>query len=193
MRRLLVLALLAAAPVQAATPTPDWPCVQPRQPHLSLGQVWTGPPPPKSAAETPEIAALAERVAQRRMPVEEATVEIDVFAQGKDAPTLALLMQAIFQRIDRQRSAILGGISRYGHKQVALAERVEARRARLTELEAADPPDFDAIDAEEEALDWDKRVFSERQQSLTHVCETPVILEQRLFALGRALGAHLPH
>lgn len=193
MRHLLILALLAAAPAQAATPTPDWPCVQPRQPHLSLGQVWTGPPPPQGAAETPEIATLAERIVQRRMPLEEATAALDAFAEGKDGDTLALLMQAIFRRIDAQRTAILGGIGRYGHKQVALAERVEARRARMAELEAADPPDFDALDAEEEALDWDTRVFSERQQSLTYVCETPVILEQRLFALGRALAAHLPH
>ena len=191
MRHLLILVMLAAVPARAATPTPDGPCVQPRQSHLSLGQVWTGPPPPEGAAETPEIAALAERVVQRRMPIEEATAAIDAFAQGKDAETLALLMQAIFHRIDMQRTAILGGISRYGHRQVALAERVEARRARMAELEAADPPDFDAIDAEEEALDWDMRVFSDRQQSLTYVCETPVILEQRLFALGRAVAAHL--
>ena len=187
-----LLALAMVAPAHAAAPTPDWPCVQGRQPHLSLGQVWTGPQPPEGAAETPEIAALAERLAPRRLPVEEAVAAIDAFATGKDPETLALLMQAIFDRIDTQRSAILDGISRYGHRQVALAERVEARRIRMAELEAADPPDFDAIDAEEEALDWDMRVFTDRQQSLTYVCETPVIMEQRLFALGRAIAAHLP-
>jgi len=188
----LILALGMAMPAQATTPTPDWPCIQGRQPHLSLGQVWTGPPPPENAAETPEIAALAERVAQRRTPIEEATAAIDAFAEGKDVETLATLMQAVFQRIDAQRTAVLGGISRYGHRQVALADRVKARRARMAELEAADPPDFDAIDAEEEALDWDMRVFTDRQQSLTYVCETPVIMEQRLFALGWAIAAHLP-
>lgn len=191
MRVLLILAALVALPAQGATPTPDWPCVQVLQPHLSLGQVWTGPPP-QTSAETPEIAALAERIVQRRMPIEEATAAIDAFAQGKDPETLAQLMQAVFQRIDTQRTAILGGISRYGHKQVALAQRVETRRERMAELEGAENPDFDAIDAEEEALDWDMRVFIDRQQSLTYVCETPVILEQRLFALGRAIAAHLP-
>ena len=191
LRVVLILAALAAVPAWAVTPTPDWPCVQARQPHLSLGQVWTGPPPAEGAREAPEIAALAERLAQRRMPLEEATAAIDAFAAGKDAGTLALLMQAVFLRIDAQRSAILDGISRYGHKQVALAQRVEARRARMAELEAAEPSDFDALDAEEEALDWDMRVFTDRQQSLAYVCETPVILEQRLFALGRAIGAHL--
>ncbi len=58
-------------------------------------------------------------------------------------------------------------------------------------MEAAEEPDFDAIDAEEEALDWDQRILTERQQSLTYVCETPVLLEQRAFALGRALSAHI--
>ena len=99
MRFLMLLAALAATPAYAFTPTPDWPCIQGRQPHLSLGQVWTGPPPPESAQETPEIAALADRVAQRRLPIEEATATLDAFAQGKDADTLATLMQAIFQRI----------------------------------------------------------------------------------------------
>ena len=75
---------------------------------------------------------------------------------------------------------------------IAQAAQVQARRARMATLEAADKPDFDAIDAEEKALDWDQRIFTERQQSLTYVCETPVILEQRLFALGRALAAGLP-
>lgn len=193
MRFLVLAAALATGlPAHAFTPTPDWPCVQPRQPHLSLGQVWTGPPPPEKAAEPPGIAALAERLAQRRMPLDEATAVIDAFAQGQDAETLAALMGAVFRRIDAQRSAIMDGISRYGHRQVGLADRIEARRARMAELQAADPPDFDAIDAEEEALDWDMRVFTDRRQSLTYVCETPVILEQRLFALGRAIGAHLP-
>ena len=31
----------------------------------------------------------------------------------------------------------------------------------------------------------------ERQQSLTYVCETPVILEQRAFALSRAIAGRL--
>ena len=113
MRHLLILAMLAAAPAQAATPTPDWPCVQPRQPHLSLGQVWTGPPPPETAAETPEIAALAERLAQRRMPIEEATTVLDAFAEGRDADTLALLCRAECARKDERRIQMHMGIARF--------------------------------------------------------------------------------
>jgi hypothetical protein len=35
-------------------------------------------------------------------------------------------------------------------------------------------------------------VFDERKQSLTYVCESPVILEKRAFAIARAIMRHLP-
>ena len=43
----------------------------------------------------------------------------------------------------------------------------------------------------EEKLLWDTRIFDEREQSLTYVCESPVLLEQRLFALAREIMAQL--
>jgi hypothetical protein len=62
----------------------------------------------------------------------------------------------------------------------------------LASATAAEPQDFDRIDALEEELDWSTRIFKDRQQSLTYVCETPVILEQRAFSLGRSIAALLP-
>ncbi|MDX5349614.1 MAG: hypothetical protein LPJ95_02780 [Paracoccaceae bacterium] len=195
MIRPLLALLLAAGPAFGAAGTdPDWPCIQRQQPHLSLAQVWSGPAPDEAAEalvrERP-IALLAERIEQRRMPLDEAEAAIADFAAEAEPAQLVALMLATFNRIERDRSALMAGISRYGRSQVALAERIEQRRARMEEMEAAETPDFDAIDAEEAALDWDKRIFTERQQQLTYVCETPVILEQRIFALGRAIQSHL--
>ena len=65
-------------------------------------------------------------------------------------------------------------------------------RHEFAALEAAEDKDFDRMDALEQELDWSTRIFQDRQQSLTYVCETPVILEQRAFALGRAVEALLP-
>ncbi|WP_017998993.1 hypothetical protein [Paracoccus sp. N5] len=191
----LAMALAAAGAAHAEGGTdPDWPCVQRKQPHLSLGQMWTGPEPDEAArslAETPEIAALADRLEQRRLPMEQAEAEIAEFSKGADNQKLTALMLAIFQRIEPDRSALISGIARYGHKQVDLAKRIQERRDRMESLQKAEQPDFDAIDAEEEKLDWDSRIFQDRHQSLTYVCETPVILEQRVFALARAIAAHL--
>lgn len=190
----LALALLAGPALGAAGTDPDWPCIQRLQPHLSMGQVWTGPLPDDAAqalVRDPQITRLAERLEQRRLPLEEAETEIADFAAKATPAQLVALMQATFDRIDRDRGALIGGIARYGRSQLALSQRIEARRDRMAALEAAEAPDFDAIDAEETALDWDQRIFTERQQSLTYVCETPVILEQRIFALGRAIAGHL--
>ena len=195
MKSIVAVALMLAGPAWAATGTdPEWPCIQRKQPHLSLGQIWTGPVPDDRITELardPRIDALAARLEQRRLPLEEAEAEIAEFAKGADDAQLTALMVAIFGKIEPDRTALIDGIAQYGRSQVALSRRIEDRRAAMAELEAAPDPDFDAIDAAEEALDWDQRIFTERQQSLTYVCETPVILEQRAFALGRAIAGHL--
>ena len=195
MKRIAFVLMIAAGPAWSATGSdPDWPCIQRKQPHLSLGQVWTGPMPDDRVADLardPQIDQLAARLEQRRLPLEEAEAAIADFAAQADDARLTALMVAIMGKIEPDRSALIDGIARYGRSQVDLARRIEERRVQMAELEAAVDPDFDAIDAAEEALDWDQRIFTERQQSLTYVCETPVILEQRAFALGRAIAAHL--
>ena len=42
-----------------------------------------------------------------------------------------------------------------------------------------------------EQLTWSLRVFDERQRSLRFVCEVPVLIEQRLFVLVRAIQTAL--
>ena len=192
MKHLIVSMLFWAGVAHAQSHAdPDWPCVQRKQPHLSLGQMWTGPAPDdavRELARTPEIAALADRLEQRRLPLPQAEAEIADYAKSADNQHLTALMLAIFDRVEPHRAALMDGIARYGRKQVDLAARIEGHRHEMARLEAIDSPDFDA---QEEQLDWDMRIFQDRQQALTYVCETPVILEQRVFALGRAIAAGL--
>lgn len=195
MKKFLIAASLIAltGPAWADKGTdPDWPCIQRKQPHLSLGQVWTGPVPgdaTQALTLQPEISGFADRLEQRRLPIADAEKEIAEFAAGAGNDQLTALMVAVFTRLDHHRGALIEGIGRYGHKQVELAKSIEDRRTRMAEMEKAETPDFDAIDAQEEALDWETRIFTDRQQALTYVCETPVILEQRAFALGRIISA----
>lgn len=192
---LAALVLLAGPAPAAGPPDPDWPCVQRRMPHLSLGQLWSGPAPDAAAlaaAETPEVLALARHIALRRTTMEEAEARIAEFARGREAPALTALAQATFAQIERQRSTVMAGITRYAHRQEALDRDIKEKRDAFARLEAADPPDFDRIDALEREIDWATRIFRDRQQSLNYVCETPVILEQRAFALLRLIAARLP-
>lgn len=197
MIRAALLALLAAGPALAEgpVPDPDWPCIQRRQPQLSIGQVWSGPPPDAATAElaeTGEVQQLARVIVLRRTPMAEATAMIDAFAATHDSAALVALFVAAFDHVQQQRNRVMGGITRYAHKQEALDRSIEEQRQAFAVLSAAEPPDFDAIDKAEADIDWSTRIFQDRQQSLTYVCEVPVILEQRIFALGRAIAAHLP-
>lgn len=193
MKRVLAVLVVLAGAVEAQE-DPSWPCIQRKQPHLSVGQVWSGPPVDDAVtalAQRADIAALALVLEQRRLSLEEAEVQIAAFASEADAAELTALFLATFDRIDAYRSQIITGIARYAEKQIALTAQIEARRVEMARLEAEAEPDFDKIDAEEEMLDWDTRIFTDRQQQLTYVCETPVILEQRAFALAKAIAGHL--
>jgi len=196
MIRAALLSLLVAGPAFAAgPPDPDWPCIQRRQPTLSLAQVWAGPLPDEATealAETPEVQAVARTIALRRTPMEEAEARIAGFAETHDPAALTALMVATLEHVNLARDRVMAGITSYAHKQAALDGRIDATRHELAAATAAEPQDFDRIDALEEELDWSTRIFQDRQQSLTYVCETPVILEQRAFALGRSITALLP-
>lgn len=201
MTRLALMLALAVWPGLSGTafaagpPDPDWPCIQRRQPSLSLAQIWQGPPADEAIealAKSADIQAVARAIALRRTSMEQAEALIAAYAAGKDAPALTALMVATLGHINHARDGVMSGITRYAHKQEALDGEIEDLRRQFTELNAAEPRDFDRIDAAEAQIDWSTRIFQDRQQSLTYVCETPVILEQRAFAIGRAVAARLP-
>lgn len=182
---------------------PDWPCIQRKVPHLSVGQMWSGPPIDEAALtgwrKLPAVSRLAPALAIRRTSLEEAEALIADFADAQadgeggqsKAERLTALFAGTFALINDKRSTIIAGIARYAHKQEDLAAKIEAKRDALSELKAAAEPDLDKIEELQDGLDWDTRIYRDRAQSLTYVCETPVILERRAFSLAHAIMAHL--
>lgn len=192
-QKALATVLLLAQPVQAAGPVdPDWPCIQRRQPALSVAQIWPGPPIPPEAealAEDPAIRALGLEIALRRTGMEKAKALIADFAASRPIADQQALFLATFTQLQSSRARVMSGITRYAHKQASLDGQINAQRRSFEALMAKEPKDFDAIDKLEAEIDWSTRIFLDRQQSLTYVCETPVILEQRAFALARLFAA----
>ena len=205
--RFALLALMAgllAAPAGAADfSDPTWPCVQRKVPHLSWGMMWTGRPLDDTLGDwrdDAQVAALAPRIAVRRTSMEEVRRRVAEFADGLGGEEearrrLALLFAGAFELIDDARAEIISGIARYAEKQQGLADRIDARRIELAELQEVADPSFDQMDRMEALSDtvaWDTRIFDERKQSLTYVCESPVILEKRAFSVARTIMDHLP-
>ncbi|PUB19440.1 hypothetical protein [Yoonia sediminilitoris] len=191
------LALLVGAPVAAATfDDPTWPCVQRKVENLSAGLMWPQPIPDGNlpdAIRTPAIQ-LAETMALRRVPLEDVETAVAAFVADNAGVTdadLGHIFQAAFDRLNQSRSKLINGISRYSLTQIDLAARIESARIEMDQIMAQEDPDFDRVDALEEQLDWDQRIYRDRAQSLTYVCETPVLLEKRAYAVAQVLSQHL--
>jgi hypothetical protein len=167
----------------------DWPCIQPRVAQIGIAQMWSGPAL-ESAGDwhaDPEIAQLVPVLAARRMPVEQAGATIAAFAAtvgpGKNQ-RLTLLFAGLFDDMNASRARMIAGIEGYARRQRELAQRINDTRTELTARSGM--PDQTWSDIEQK-LAWDTRIYDERAQSITYVCETPVRIEQRLFGLARII------
>lgn len=190
----LALAALAPALARAADQSdPDWPCVQRKVPSLSVGQMWPGAPAQGDWRDDPEIVRLAGVMAARRTSLDEVKALAETYAAqlepGARAGRMALLFAAVLDRIDAERHEVMGGISRYAHKQIGLSDTAKEAEAALGKLRDDPDADPDKVEEAQDQLNWTIRLYRERAQSLTYVCETPTLLEQRAFAVARLLAA----
>lgn len=177
---------------------PSWPCIQRKVPSISAGMVWAGPPLDEVGNDwrnDPTVAALASKIASRRTSIEEAKTAIEQFAKeagDERSRKLTMLFAGVLDIINHDRASIIAGIGRYAERQQALAEKIEKQSAQLAALpsDGTEAQQSDRADLEE-IQTWDIRIFEEREHSLTYVCEQPVLLEQRAFALGREIMKHI--
>ena len=202
----LILLLSATATAALAQPKtdPDWPCVQRKVETLSPGQFWTGPDIAAAGdwGSDNDAAVLAQKIASRRTDLSQVDPLLDTFAAkfgaDKDAKDKALtrVYAGVFEVINGERSKIMGGIARYAQGQRRMAERIRDEADKISQVKDA-PSRGDATELPKDQTDletkfaWDRRIFQERRQSLTYVCEVPQLLEQRLGELGKRIQAHL--
>jgi hypothetical protein len=194
--RLLLLALLGAAgilPAAAATDDPDWPCTQRLVPEIAPAMIWSGPPlDAVDGPASPVVDQLAATLSARRVPIHDAEAQVGDFAstladQQRDEQ-LTRLFARMLEIINHDRSSIIQGIGKYARGQRALAKTIGEANERLNELPKDQVHEREALIAER---DWDIRIYDDRRSSLTYLCEQPVLLEQRAFALARAIASHL--
>lgn len=177
----------------------DWPCVQREVPQISAGMVWTGDPvdpEDRSWSSMPKISAVVQQLTSRRNGVDKALEIIDSFAEGLKEDRSELLRAVFvgtFQHINSERRKIMGGIKRYARRQAALADQIREkslREARLSQKKSTlSDAEKQKLSELSEEITWDTRIYEEREQSLKYVCETPVLLEQRLFQIGRHISS----
>lgn len=184
----LLLTMLPGTAWAASSEDPDWPCIQRLVPRITAAQVWAGPEPnPEAGQGDLEVSRLASQMAARRTPLGDTEELVEDFAEAQPKEAVNEKLTALFGRtlqiINRDRASIIAGIKRFSQRQRALTERIRETRAQLQQVSGGDTDDSELM----ELLNWDLRIFDEREKSLTYLCEQPVLLEQRAFALGRTI------
>jgi hypothetical protein len=171
---------------------PDWPCTQAKVPEISLAAVWAGPPLDDVSAkwkDDAKVSALVTKLAARRTPLEEAQKAISEYLSGAADKTASgkLLFAGLFDSLNAQRSQVLNGLERVTRKQREAADRIRADTLSLQALQGESQRDQAKIDDLGNQLVWQTRIFEDRQRVIKFVCEVPTAIDQRLFALGRAI------
>jgi hypothetical protein len=196
-RFLAAVALCVGLPSvsHAADPRyPDWPCAQAKVPEISLVAVWDGPPIEQAVASwqvEPDIKDLVARLAARRTSMEEAQSRIGQFVTGDTAARMEkgkLLFAGLFETLNGERGAVMNGLERLARSEKELAEQIRSDTSAMHDLQDAASPDQAKVDALASQIEWNMRIFEDRRKSLRFACEVPVIIEKRLFALGRAIA-----
>jgi hypothetical protein len=172
----------------------NWPCQQIKTPTFSLASVWAGPPldlNSQSWRNESDVADLKAKMAQRRVPIGEVEPAIADFKAKAGSDANAKLLRAFaaaFDDLSQQRSQIIDGLERFGRKQNALADRIRAENeAAPTSSDQKSDGQAPAGASSQDRLLWDIRVYNDRHQTASYVCEVPTLIEQRIGELARAV------
>jgi hypothetical protein len=176
---------------------PDWPCNQVKVPEISVAAVWAGPSIDDVGNAWEDDAAIRElvaRLAARRTPLDDAQKTIsDVItgAESERQKKAKLIFAGLFKTLNQERGEVMQGIERYFRKQKEFSDQIRSRILQLRELQNRPDPDQSRIDELTNRVEWDTRIFEERRKTMNFVCEVPVLIEQRLFALSRSIQQSL--
>jgi hypothetical protein len=167
--------------------------MQPKVPQMSVASMWDGPSIAdvgNSWQDDAKIQDVVARLAARRTPLDAAEKTIADFVTGSAAEKqdkVKKIFAGVFATLSQQRSEVMSGIERVARNEKELADRIRVDVSTLRELQDKPEQDKSKIDALAAQVEWSTRIFDDRRKSLRYVCEVPTIIEQRVFALSRAL------
>lgn len=178
----------------------DWPCVQAKIDKIDAAAVWDGPAVDGLKGDTDDaMDDLIKTALSRRTALPDVEKAIEAYAksvpEGERDAKLTLIFANVLQSANTQRTGIVNGIERYQKRQRSNAKEIESQGAAISDLEAKAPSDLTQatpeLDAAREKYDWFARVFQERQGNIPIACEIPTLIEQRVFAVARAIRSQM--
>lgn len=177
---------------------PDWPCIQALVPEVSLAVLWPVPVDEETFStwkDDKSIIELSMMVGSSESYTKEMSGKIEDWVSGIDESqrlsALSTLALGIMDYANERRSRFINGILKYSRHQRQVAQQIEDR---MTELEkrrmAGESPQ--AMQEEVETLQWQTRIFDQRERAMASLCEQPVYVEQLMSDALRDIAVWLP-
>jgi hypothetical protein len=113
------------------------------------------------------------------------------FPEDQRKARLMALVRGLFDHMNSERSQVISGIARYAHRQRDMAARLRQEASEVDALRSKPDADPSQLALRNDRLLLQTRIFQERVQSLTFVCEVPTLIEQRLYALAKTISQTL--
>ena len=101
------------------------------------------------------------------------------------------MFAGLFATLGRERDDVMAGIERFSQRQQQLREKISAEMTDLRAQQDAAGQDPQPRTTISEQIAWETRIFDERRNTISYVCEVPSTIERRLFALARAIQQKL--
>lgn len=197
----IVLLLVLGVPTVFAESSDEsaWPCEQAFVPEVSAAVVWDGPSVDGLARQwdrDSEITALVRRLTSRRIDASEVEALVESFAAAQPPDDrnhrLTLLFAGVLQVLNADRHKLNTGILRYSRDQQHRAEVLGDHLAEVARLESSTSDDARRQLAEMRArIEFEQRVFDDRERSIPFLCTRPRVVEQRIGELARMIAYHL--
>jgi hypothetical protein len=164
---------------------------------LSAAAIWAGPPIDNVGnawEQAPGLPELVARLAARRTPMTEAEKEIANYLTGtaeEKQGKAKLLFAGLLETLNTQRTQVMNGLERANRKQKEFAGTIREEVEKIRRLQDSPAPDQPQIEELGRQIEWETRIFEDRRKTMSFACEVPIEIEQRLFALSRAIQSAL--
>jgi predicted nucleic acid-binding Zn-ribbon protein len=93
----------------------------------------------------------------------------------------------VFSVLNEERSSVVAGLDRFGARQKELATSIRDDNEKLRALRSDQTATAAEVNQMVQQITWEAQVFQDRRQALRYACDVPGKIEQRLFAVARAV------
>ena len=189
------LLMLSALSTNAQINQPrDWPCIQQFVEEVVPAIVWPGPLASQYGEDwrdLPHVADFAGQLTGASSPDSQDLISQFAANEPPAAKTknLTLLFFGVWEMLNDRRRNYMQKIIKYSEHQRAISDQLEDLLIQLESF-AADPESIKLIEDYQELesrVHWHMRVFDQRERTILHLCEQPVLIETRLGEIARMI------